>query len=336
MARLDYPDYLDHLRTESRRFRDVLADCDPRRPRPRGAPSGTPPTCCGTSPRCSGSGAPSSAPAAGPDEDDPRAGAAGVVRRPARGVRRRTPPALRRRSWRRPTRPSRRGRWSTEQTVGFIFRRQAHEALIHRLDAEQTAGDGHPAGHRPGGRRRRGVPRRDVRRLPAVGRVRPAPPPRPGRHHRHRRVGVGQIGRFTGHRPERRGRATTRTTSASSPTPAPSRRRRGPRARRGPRRLAVAARRRQRDPRSAATGASTTTSARRSSTRSTDSRDAIKGGAQRLEPRQRWTAPVRSAASATAASRAALVSSSVSVRSGARKRSAKASDFLPAPTCSPV
>lgn len=31
--------------------------------------------------------------------------------------------------------------WSTEQTVGFTFRRQAHEALIHRLDAEQTAGD---------------------------------------------------------------------------------------------------------------------------------------------------------------------------------------------------
>lgn len=30
--------------------------------------------------------------------------------------------------------------WSAEQTVGFTVRRQAHEALIHRLDAEQTAG----------------------------------------------------------------------------------------------------------------------------------------------------------------------------------------------------
>jgi hypothetical protein len=30
--------------------------------------------------------------------------------------------------------------WSHEQTVGFTFRRQAHEALIHRLDAELTAG----------------------------------------------------------------------------------------------------------------------------------------------------------------------------------------------------
>jgi uncharacterized protein (TIGR03083 family) len=31
--------------------------------------------------------------------------------------------------------------WSDEQTVGFIRRRQAHEALIHRVDAELTAGD---------------------------------------------------------------------------------------------------------------------------------------------------------------------------------------------------
>lgn len=31
--------------------------------------------------------------------------------------------------------------WAPEQTTGFTFRRQAHEALMHRLDAEQTAGD---------------------------------------------------------------------------------------------------------------------------------------------------------------------------------------------------
>ena len=30
MARLDYPTYLQHIRDESQRFRDVLADCDPR------------------------------------------------------------------------------------------------------------------------------------------------------------------------------------------------------------------------------------------------------------------------------------------------------------------
>ena len=34
--------------------------------------------------------------------------------------------------------------WSEEQTVGFIYRRQAHEALIHRLDAELTAGSVSP------------------------------------------------------------------------------------------------------------------------------------------------------------------------------------------------
>jgi uncharacterized protein (TIGR03083 family) len=34
--------------------------------------------------------------------------------------------------------------WSSEQTVGFIRRRQAHEALIHRVDAELTAGNRTP------------------------------------------------------------------------------------------------------------------------------------------------------------------------------------------------
>jgi uncharacterized protein (TIGR03083 family) len=34
--------------------------------------------------------------------------------------------------------------WSDDRTVGFIRRRQAHEALIHRVDAELTAGDRTP------------------------------------------------------------------------------------------------------------------------------------------------------------------------------------------------
>lgn len=34
--------------------------------------------------------------------------------------------------------------WSREQSVGFSYRRQAHEALIHRLDAELTAGKRSP------------------------------------------------------------------------------------------------------------------------------------------------------------------------------------------------
>jgi uncharacterized protein (TIGR03083 family) len=35
--------------------------------------------------------------------------------------------------------------WSDDHTVGFILRRQAHEALIHRVDAEQAAGLGSEA-----------------------------------------------------------------------------------------------------------------------------------------------------------------------------------------------
>ena len=31
--------------------------------------------------------------------------------------------------------------WSDDHTVGFIRRRQAHEALTHRIDAELTAGE---------------------------------------------------------------------------------------------------------------------------------------------------------------------------------------------------
>lgn len=34
--------------------------------------------------------------------------------------------------------------WSQEHTAGFVLRRQAHEALVHRLDAELTAGIGTP------------------------------------------------------------------------------------------------------------------------------------------------------------------------------------------------
>ncbi|MCH1868957.1 maleylpyruvate isomerase family mycothiol-dependent enzyme [Nocardioides sp. CFH 31398] len=30
--------------------------------------------------------------------------------------------------------------WSEDHSVGFVLRRQAHEALVHRVDAEQTAG----------------------------------------------------------------------------------------------------------------------------------------------------------------------------------------------------
>ncbi len=137
MARLEHSRYLDHLRTESGRFRDVLADCPPdaqvpacpdwraadllwhlthvqdfwafvvtNRPEP---------------------------PKAHIDPDRPtsygellalfddRSAAlvdALATADPAEGA------------W----------SWAPEQTVGFTFRRQALEAMIHRVDAEQVAG----------------------------------------------------------------------------------------------------------------------------------------------------------------------------------------------------
>lgn len=136
---VEYPTYLDAIRRESARFRDVLAHCDP---------SARVPAC--------------------PEWDaadllwhlaDVQWFWAHVVRnRPA-------PPAD---DAPRPARPATYDgllaafdehsaalvhelaeagpdaaawHWAPVQTVGTSFRRQAHEALIHRLDAEQTAGD---------------------------------------------------------------------------------------------------------------------------------------------------------------------------------------------------
>lgn len=138
MTTLSHADYLDHLRRESRRFRDVLADCDP---------AARVPSC--------------------PDWD-----AADLLWHLAEvqwfwGTTIRTRPAAAREEDPGPERPESypdllaaydefsaelvaqleradpaepAWSWSDEQTVGFTFRRQAHEALIHRLDAELTAG----------------------------------------------------------------------------------------------------------------------------------------------------------------------------------------------------
>lgn len=138
MASIDFPDYLQHLRNESQRFRDVLADCDP---------TARVPACpdwdagdllwhlawvqwfwaqtIRTRP------APANEDADRPERPDSYAGvlaafddySASLVAE----LERADPEEA---AW----------SWSTEQTVGFTFRRQAHEALIHRLDAEQTAG----------------------------------------------------------------------------------------------------------------------------------------------------------------------------------------------------
>lgn len=138
MTSLPTSDYLEHLRSESRRFRDVLADCDP---------AARVPSC--------------------PDWDaaDLLWHLAGVHWFWATTIRNRpaapldedgTPPRpetydamlaayddysaalVTELEGADPAEPA--WSWSDEQTVGFTFRRQAHEALIHRLDAELTAG----------------------------------------------------------------------------------------------------------------------------------------------------------------------------------------------------
>lgn len=139
MPRLEYPTYLDHIRTESARFREVLTDCDP---------AARVPAC--------------------PDWDaaDLVWHLAGVQLFWAKVIRHRpaTPDEIDEPEAQRPetypelldtfddfshalvTELERAGptahawHWSPEQTVGTSYRRQAHEALIHRLDAEQTAG----------------------------------------------------------------------------------------------------------------------------------------------------------------------------------------------------
>ena len=142
MPRLEYPTYLDHIRTESARFRAVLADCDP---------SARVPTCpdwdaadllwhlAGV--QLFWAKVVRHRPAS---PDDPEIGEEEAAQRPesyaelldafddyshalATELERADPEAE---AW----------HWSGDNRVGTSYRRQAHEALIHRIDAELTAG----------------------------------------------------------------------------------------------------------------------------------------------------------------------------------------------------
>lgn len=138
MTRLAYPSYLDHIRRESVRFREVLTDTEP---------AISVPSCPGWT-------------------------AADLLFHLGRVQHWRTHvvtgrPADPTEGYVEPERPTAYDRllaffdewsdrlagaladadpadecwsWSADHTVGFVLRRQAHEALIHRLDAELTAG----------------------------------------------------------------------------------------------------------------------------------------------------------------------------------------------------
>jgi uncharacterized protein (TIGR03083 family) len=137
MARLDHTTYIQHLRSESQRFRDVLATCDPR---------ADVPTC----PEWRADDllwhlgevqhhwtwVVTNRPKDPEEYDDPeRPGDhAGLLTfydqqrvALAEALEQAEPSDE---AW----------TWSQDHTVGFIVRRQAHEALIHRRDAELTAG----------------------------------------------------------------------------------------------------------------------------------------------------------------------------------------------------
>lgn len=138
MTTLAPADYLEHLRSESRRFREVLTDCDPGARVP-GCPDWTAADLLwhlagvqwfwGTVVR--------NRPAA-PSEDDPEPERPASYEAMLAAYDEYSSALLAQLENADPGEPA--WTWSDEQTIGFTYRRQAHEALIHRVDAEQTAG----------------------------------------------------------------------------------------------------------------------------------------------------------------------------------------------------
>jgi len=139
MQPLPFEDYLDHLRTESARFRDVLATCDPTARVPacpdwdaadllwhltgvqafwaevvRTRPAAVPEDYESTLPR--------------PDTHEGLLSAFDEHSAALQAALGGADPAEE--AW----------HWSSDHTVGASIRRQAHEALVHRLDAEEAAG----------------------------------------------------------------------------------------------------------------------------------------------------------------------------------------------------
>jgi uncharacterized protein (TIGR03083 family) len=135
--RPSFPAYLEHIRTESARFREVLGDCDPRARVP-GCPDWDAADLLWHLAEVQWFWATTIRLRPAPPDDD-----AARPERPeaysdlldlfdtcsADLVAQLAAADPGEHAW----------HWSDEQTVGTSYRRQAHEALIHRLDAEQTA-----------------------------------------------------------------------------------------------------------------------------------------------------------------------------------------------------
>ncbi len=137
MTRLEFVSYRDHLAAESHRFRDVLSSCDPRARVP-GCPDWDAADLLWhlTGVQAFWAGIISHRPA-GPDTLDEPLRPEGYDDLLA-AFDTSSAALLDALDSAEPSDPA--WSWSTEQTVGFTYRRQAHEALIHRLDAEQAAG----------------------------------------------------------------------------------------------------------------------------------------------------------------------------------------------------
>jgi uncharacterized protein (TIGR03083 family) len=139
MARLSHVDYLRHLRADSARFREALTGCDPEARVP-GCPDWTAADLLwhlaevqwfwGHTMRTRP--APADENGEGPERPTSYDGLLAAFDEYSAGLIAVLAEAD-------PAEPA--WSWSAEQTVGFTFRRQAQEALIHRLDAEQTAGE---------------------------------------------------------------------------------------------------------------------------------------------------------------------------------------------------
>jgi uncharacterized protein (TIGR03083 family) len=142
-SRLDYPDYLVHLAADSARFAAVLR---------RTPYHASVPTCPGwdaadlffhltevqafwariVGRRLTSGEEAEELETQRPSSDDDLPGLFAEWTQALQEALRATPPDVR--VW----------TWANEQTAGFSYRRQAHEALIHRLDAELTAGERTP------------------------------------------------------------------------------------------------------------------------------------------------------------------------------------------------